>query len=36
VNDDLFVHATSTGRTVRMDTLLDPYWKKHFLEVRRF
>ena len=36
VNDNLFVHATSTGRTVRMDTLLDSYWKKHFLEARRF
>ena len=36
VNDNLFVHAPSTGRTVRMDTLLDPYWEKHFLEARRF
>ncbi len=36
VNDNLFVHATSTGNTVRMDTLLDPYWEKHFLEARRF
>jgi murein DD-endopeptidase len=36
VNDNLFVHATSTGRTVRLDTLLDSYWKKHFLEARRF
>ena len=36
VNDNLFVHAPSTGRTVRMDTLLDPYWEKHFLDARRF
>lgn len=36
VNDNLFVHATSTGKTVRIDTLLDPYWEKHFLEARRF
>ena len=36
VNDNRFVHAPSTGMTVRMDTLLDPYWKRHFLEARRF
>jgi cell wall-associated NlpC family hydrolase len=36
VNDNHFVHAPSTGMTVRMDTLLDPYWKSHFLEARRF
>lgn len=36
LNDNLFVHATSTGKTVRMDTLLDPYWGKHFLDARRF
>jgi murein DD-endopeptidase len=33
--DDLFVHAASTGKTVRIDSLLDPYWKEHFLDARR-
>ncbi len=32
----LFVHATSTGGKVRKDSLADPYWKKSFLEARRF
>jgi cell wall-associated NlpC family hydrolase len=36
VDDNRFVHAPSTGKTVRMDSLLDPYWKKHFLDARRF
>ena len=36
VHDNLFIHAPSTGRAVRTDTLLDPYWKSHFLEARRF
>lgn len=31
-----FVHAPGTGKTVRKDSLLNPYWKKHFLDVRRF
>jgi murein DD-endopeptidase len=33
--DDLFVHAASTGKTVRIDSLSDPYWKDHFLDARR-
>ncbi len=36
LGDNLFVHATSTGGTVRKDSLDDPYWKKHFLGARRF
>lgn len=32
----LFVHAPSTGGKVRKESLEDPYWKKSFLEVRRF
>ncbi len=31
-----FVHAPSTGGKVRKDSLTDQYWKKSFLEVRRF
>ncbi len=30
-----FVHATSSGKNVREDSLDDPYWKKHFLGARR-
>ncbi len=33
---DKFVHAPSTGKQVREDSLKDPYWKKHFLGGRRF
>jgi murein DD-endopeptidase len=36
LENDLFVHATSTGGKVRKDSLQDPYWKNHFLEARRF
>jgi murein DD-endopeptidase len=36
MNDNLFVHAPSTGKTVRIDTLLDPFWEKQFLDARRF
>ena len=30
-----FVHAPSSGKTVRIDSLKDTYWKDHFLEARR-
>jgi murein DD-endopeptidase len=30
-----FVHAPSTGKRVREDSLDDPYWKKYFLGARR-
>ena len=36
LGDDQFVHAPSSGKTVRTDSLDDPYWKKHFLGARRF
>jgi len=36
MTDNLFVHAPSAGKAVRIDTLLDPFWKKQFLEARRF
>ena len=36
VDDNRFVHAPSIGKTVRMDSLLDPYWKENFVEARRF
>ena len=31
-----FIHAPSTGGKVRKDSLDDPYWKKHYLDTRRF
>ena len=30
-----FVHAPSSGKQVRSDTLDNPYWKKHLSEIRR-
>jgi hypothetical protein len=36
LGNNLFVHAPSSGQTVRKDSLKDPYWKKSFLEARRF
>ncbi len=33
--DNLFVHAARTGKSVRIDSLLDPYWQEHFLDARR-
>jgi len=36
LGNNTFVHAPSSGRTVRKDSLQDPYWKKHFLDARRF
>ncbi len=36
IGENKFVHAPSTGKTVRIDSLGDPYWKKHFLDARRF
>jgi cell wall-associated NlpC family hydrolase len=31
----MFVHAPSSGKTVRSDRLEGPYWSKHVTEVRR-
>ncbi|HEY6011222.1 MAG TPA: C40 family peptidase [Nitrospirota bacterium] len=36
LGDDVFVHAPSTGGTVRTDSLEDPYWKKNLFGARRF
>jgi murein DD-endopeptidase len=36
VGSDQFVHAPSTGGRVRRDGMSDPYWKKHYLDTRRF
>jgi len=36
LGNNVFVHAPSSGQTVRKDSLQDPYWKKRFLDARRF
>ena len=36
IGDGNFVHAPSTGKRVRIDRLHDAYWKKHFVDARRF
>ena len=33
--DGKFVHAPSSGKSVRSDRLDNPYWKKHLSEARR-
>jgi murein DD-endopeptidase len=35
LGDGKFVHAPSSGKSVRSDALSNPYWKKHLTEVRR-
>jgi len=35
VGDGKFVHAPSSGKSVRSDRLDNPYWKKHLSEARR-
>jgi cell wall-associated NlpC family hydrolase len=36
VGGDQFIHAPSTGGKVRKDSITDRYWKKHYLDTRRF
>ena len=36
LGDNRFVHAPSSGGHVRVDTLTDPYWRKHLVDTRRF
>lgn len=36
IGGNKFVHAPSSGKTVRRDSLGDTYWKKSFLDARRF
>jgi cell wall-associated NlpC family hydrolase len=35
VGDGKFVHAPSSGKSVRSDRLDNPYWKRHLSEARR-
>lgn len=36
LDDNRFVHAPSSGKRVRVDSLSNPYWRKHLVDVRRF
>jgi len=36
IGDGAFVHAPSSGKTVRTDRLDDDYWKKHYVGAGRF
>ena len=36
LGNNRFVHAPSSGKRVRVDSLTDPYWQKHWVGVRRF
>jgi murein DD-endopeptidase len=35
IGDGKFVHAPSSGKSVRSDRLDSPYWRKHLSEIRR-
>lgn len=35
VGNNRFVHAPSSGKTVQLSTLANPYWQHHFLDARR-
>jgi murein DD-endopeptidase len=35
LGDDRFIHAPSRGGTVRVETLDEPYWRKHYAGARR-
>ena len=35
VGEDRFVHAPSSGGTVRLDSLSDGYWQQRYLDARR-
>jgi cell wall-associated NlpC family hydrolase len=36
LGDGRFVHAPSSGKTVRTDPLDSPYWTRHLSDIRRF
>lgn len=36
IGNNRFIHAPGAGKKVRKDSLSNPYWKKSFLEARRF
>jgi len=36
LGDKRFVHAPSSGKRVRVDSLTDTFWQKHLVDTRRF
>lgn len=36
LGDKRFVHAPSSGKRVRVDSLTDSYWQNHLVDMRRF
>jgi len=36
IGDKRFVHAPSSGKRVRVDSLTETYWQKHLVDTRRF
>lgn len=36
LGNNRFVHAPSSGKSVRIDVFDAPYWKKHLVDARRF
>lgn len=36
LGNNRFVHAPSSGKRVRVDSLSDQYWQKNFVDARRF
>ncbi len=36
IGNGRFVHAPKTGKTIRIDSLSNPYFKKHFLGIRTY
>lgn len=36
LGNNRFVHAPSSGKHVRVDSLADSYWQKHLVDTRRF
>lgn len=36
IGNNRFVHAPSSGKTVRVDNLTDAYWQRSFVDARRY
>jgi cell wall-associated NlpC family hydrolase len=36
IGDDRFIHAPSTGKTIRIDSLDNSYWRRSYTTARRF
>ncbi|MFH6566923.1 C40 family peptidase [Pseudomonas kulmbachensis] len=36
IGDNRFIHAPRTGKTIRIDSMDNSYWKKNYTTARRF